>query len=175
MARSVSLQIELSSAAPGGNAAAARCVVTLHPEALATELAVTNGAPSPMALTCAVPNHLRVSTPDATYALGLLGSDYRSVEPALSEFSIIPPDYGAAAGTTTARHRWANRGLDMILSGGQGRGGGAADEPDGEEDDDYKHMTDAMCRVYSNAPREFTIIDRVKSKKLRRLGIQLTR
>ena len=161
MARRVSLQIELASAAPG-NAAAVRCVVTLHPEALATELAVTNGASSPMALTCAVPSHLRVSTPDATYALGLLGSDYRSVEPALSEFSIIPPDYGAvqqSAAGTTARHRWANRGLDMILSGGQGRG--AADEPDGEEDDDYKHMTDAMCRVYSNAPKEFTIIDRV--------------
>jgi len=179
MARRVSLQIELASAAPG-NAAAARCVVTLHPEALATELAVMNGASSPMALTCAVPSHLRVSTPDATYALGLLGSDYRSVEPALSEFSIIPPDYGAAqqsAAGTTARHRWANRGLDMILSGGQDRG--AADEPDGEEDDDYKHMTDAMCRVYSNAPKEFTIIDRVKNKNLRRLAIlwfiQLTR
>ena len=78
------------SAAPGG--AAARCVVTLHPEALATELAVTNTAPAPMALSCGVSNHLRVSTPDATYALGLQGSDYRSVEPALSEFSIIPPD-----------------------------------------------------------------------------------
>ncbi|XP_066368271.1 protein NDH-DEPENDENT CYCLIC ELECTRON FLOW 5-like [Miscanthus floridulus] len=169
-----SIEIELASAAPG-NAAAARCVVTLHPEALATELAVTNGASSPMALTCAVPSHLRVSTPDATYALGLLGSDYRSVEPALSEFSIIPPDYGAAqqsAEGTTARHRWANRGLDMILSGGQDRG--AADEPDGEEDDDYKHISDAMCRVYSNAPKEFTIIDRGRrnSVSLHRKGFE---
>ncbi|XP_066320077.1 protein NDH-DEPENDENT CYCLIC ELECTRON FLOW 5-like [Miscanthus floridulus] len=169
-----SIEIELASAAPG-NAAAARCVVTLHPEALATELAVTNGASSPMALTCAVPSHLRVSTPDATYALGLLGSDYRSVEPALSEFSVIPPDYEAvqqSAAGTTARHRWANRGLDMILSGGQGRG--AADEPDGEEDDDYKHMTDAMCRVYSNAPKEFTIIDRGRrnSVSLHRKGFE---
>lgn len=160
-----SIEVELASAAPG-NAAAARCVVTLHPEALATELTVTNNASAasspPMALTCSVPSHLRVSTPDATYALGLQGSDYRSVEPALSEFSIIPPGYGAArqaAAGTTARNRWANKGLDMILSGGQ-QDRGAADEPDGEEDDDYKHMTDAMCRVYSNAPREFTIIDR---------------
>jgi hypothetical protein len=159
------LQIELASAAPG-NAAAARCVVTLHPEALSTEIAVTNNAPAPMALSCGVSNHLRVSTPDATYALGLQGSDYRSVEPALSEFSIIPPDYRAAArqpaAAGSARHRWANRGFDMILSGG-GRDSGAADEqPDGEEDDDYKHMTDAMCRVYSHAPRDFTIIDRVR-------------
>jgi len=158
LTRRVSLQIELVSAAPGG-AAAARCVVTLHPEALATELAVTNTAPAPMALSCGVSNHLRVSTPDATYALGLQGSDYRSVEPALSEFSIIPPDYRAAA--ESARHRWANRGFDMILAGGGRDRGAADDQPDGEEDH-YKHMTDAMCRVYSHAPRDFTIIDRVR-------------
>ena len=158
LTRRVSLQIELVSAAPGG-AAAARCVVTLHPEALATELAVTNTAPAPMALSCGVSNHLRVSTPDATYALGLQGSDYRSVEPALSEFSIIPPDYRAAAGS--ARYRWANRGFDMILAGGGRDRGAADDQPDGEEDH-YKHMTDAMCRVYSHAPRDFTIIDRVR-------------
>jgi hypothetical protein len=159
------LQIELASAAPG-NAAEARCVVTLHPEALSTELAVTNGASSsaPMAVSCGVSNHLRVSTPDATYALGLQGSDYRSVEPALSEFSIIPPDYRAAAQQPAARHRWANRGFDMILSGGRDRGGAADDDqPDGEEDDDYKHLTDALCRIYSHAPREFSIIDRVRN------------
>ncbi|CAN6315267.1 unnamed protein product [Urochloa humidicola] len=86
-----SIEIELA-------AAAARCVVTLHPEALSTEIAMTNTSPSAvMALSCGVSNHLRVSTPDATYALGLQGSDYHSVEPALSEFTIIPPDYGAAA------------------------------------------------------------------------------
>ncbi|OEL28280.1 Protein NDH-DEPENDENT CYCLIC ELECTRON FLOW 5 [Dichanthelium oligosanthes] len=171
-----SIEIELVSAAPG-NAAAARCMVTLHPEALATELTVTNSAPSPMALSCGVSNHLRVSTPDATYALGLQGSDYRSVEPALSEFSIIPPGYRAAArqpaAGTTARHRWANRGFDMILSGGRDHGA-AADKPDGEEDDDYKHMTEAMCRVYSHAPREFTIIDRGRrnSVRLHRRGFE---
>ncbi|CAN6281399.1 unnamed protein product [Urochloa humidicola] len=151
-----SIEIEL--------AAAARCVVTLHPEALSTEIAMTNTSPSAvMALSCGVSNHLRVSTPDATYALGLQGSDYRSVEPALSEFTIIPPDYGAAAAgrqPVPAKRRWANRGFDMILSGGGRDRGAAEDQPDGEEDDDYKHMTDAMCRVYSHAPREFTIIDR---------------
>ncbi|CAL4919066.1 unnamed protein product [Urochloa decumbens] len=152
-----SIEIELA-------AAAARCVVTLHPEALSTEVAVTNTAPaSSMALSCGVSNHLRVSTPDATYALGLQGSDYRSVDPALSEFSIIPPDYGAAAREPVAgaaRRRWASRGFDMILSGAGRDRGAEEDRPDGEEDDDYKHMTDAMCRVYSHAPREFTIIDR---------------
>ncbi|PUZ37036.1 hypothetical protein GQ55_9G085900 [Panicum hallii var. hallii] len=172
-----SIEIELASAAPG-NAGAARCVVTLHPEALSTEIAVTNNAPAPMALSCGVSNHLRVSTPDATYALGLQGSDYRSVEPALSEFSIIPPDYRAAArqpaAAGSARHRWANRGFDMILSGGGRDSGAADDQPDGEEDDDYKHMTDAMCRVYSHAPRDFTIIDRGRrnSVRLHRRGFE---
>ncbi|RCV40905.1 hypothetical protein SETIT_9G092700v2 [Setaria italica] len=171
-----SIEVELAAAAPG-NAAAARCVVTLHPEALSTELAVTNGASSaPMALSCGVSNHLRVSTPDATYALGLQGSDYRTVEPALSEFSIIPPDYQAAARQPAARHhRWANRGFDMILSGGRDRGGAADDDqPDGEEDDDYKHLTDAVCRVYSHAPREFTIMDRGRrnSVRLHRSGFE---
>ncbi|GJN23322.1 hypothetical protein PR202_gb10960 [Eleusine coracana subsp. coracana] len=153
------LQIELAASAPG-NACEARCVVTLHAEALATEITATNGTASAVALSCGVSNHLRVSTPDATYALGLQGSDYRTVEPALSEFSIVPPDYRAAAAERKAtRHRWANRGFDMVLSGDP-RGRGAADEPDGEEDDDYKHLTEEMCRVYSQAPREFTILDR---------------
>ncbi|CAN6322612.1 unnamed protein product [Urochloa humidicola] len=170
-----SIEIELAAAAPAP--ATARCVVKLHPEALSTEVAVTNGASSPaaMAVSCGVSNHLRVSTPDAAYALGLQGSDYRSVDPALSEFSIIPPDYGAgepAAGA--ARRRWANRGFDMILSGGGAGAGAAEDQPDGEEDDDYKHMTDAMCRVYSHAPREFTIIDRGRrnSVRLHRRGFE---
>ncbi|KAK3149351.1 hypothetical protein QOZ80_3AG0216180 [Eleusine coracana subsp. coracana] len=154
-----SIQIELAASAPG-NACEARCVVTLHAEALATEITATNCAASAVALSCGVSNHLRVSTPDATYALGLQGSDYRTVEPALSEFSIVPPDYRAAAAERKAtRHRWANRGFDMVLSGDP-RGRGAADEPDGEEDDDYKHLTEEMCRVYSQAPREFTILDR---------------
>ncbi|KAJ1293610.1 hypothetical protein BS78_01G081700 [Paspalum vaginatum] len=172
-----SIEIELASAAPGNAAASARCVVTLHPEALATDVSVTNNAPapsSPMALSCVVSNHLRVSTPDATYALGLQGSEYRSVEPALSEFSIIPPDYRAAwqSSAGTARQLWASRGLDMILSGSPDRG--AAVEPDGEEDDGYKHMTDAMCRIYSHAPREFTIMDRGRrnSVRLHRRGFE---
>ncbi|WVZ60540.1 hypothetical protein U9M48_010548 [Paspalum notatum var. saurae] len=176
-----SIEIELAAAAAAaapGNASA-RCVVTLHREALATEVSVTNNAPatsSPMALSCVVSNHLRVSTPDATYALGLQGSEYRSVEPALSEFSIVPPDYRAAwqsSAGTGARQLWASRGLDMILSGSRDRGGVVA-EPDGEEDDDYKHMTDAMCRLYSHAPREFTIMDRGRrnSVRLHRRGFE---
>ncbi|CAM0876237.1 unnamed protein product [Alopecurus aequalis] len=150
-----SIEVELVSVEPPGNGTAeARCVVTLSPEALSSELTVTNAASSssPVALSGAVSNHLRVSTPDATYAVGLQGSDYRSREPMLSEFSILPPD----SARSQPLH-WA-KGLDMFLSGG----GAApvAQEPDGEEDDDNKHLTAELCRIYSHAPREFTIIDR---------------
>ncbi|KAF7067666.1 hypothetical protein CFC21_073524 [Triticum aestivum] len=160
-----SISVELVSVEPpgSGDGAEARCVVTLQPEALASEYAVTNAASSPsaVALSGAVCNHLRVSTPDATYAVGLQGSDYRGREPLLSEFSILPPDYYATA-PSSPQPRWVSKGLDMLLSGG---GGGqsaprAAPEPDGEEDDNYKHLTAELCRVYRHAPREFTVIDR---------------
>jgi hypothetical protein len=38
--------------------------------------------------------------------------------------------------------RWA-KGFNMVLSSIRGRG--TADEPNSEEDDDYKHMKDEMC------------------------------
>nr|BAJ89488.1 predicted protein [Hordeum vulgare subsp. vulgare] len=159
-----SISVELVSVEPpgSGGGAEARCVVTLQPEALASEYAVTNAASSSsaVALSGAVCNHLRASTPDATYAVGLQGSDYRGREPLLSEFSILPPDYYAAPTSSSPQPRWVSKGLDMLLSGGGGGGGRGAPEPDGEEDDNYKHLTAELCRVYRHAPREFTVIDR---------------
>ncbi|KAF0915142.1 hypothetical protein E2562_034060 [Oryza meyeriana var. granulata] len=161
-----SIEIELvASAAPEESGGVeARCVVTLHPEALATELMVRNAATAsspPVALSAAVPTHLRVSTPDATYAVGLQGSDYRTMDPTLSEFAIVPPEFmSRSSPAATFPQRWAAKGFDAVLSAGGGRHGSAAEEPDGEEDDDYKQMTAEMCRIYSHAPRQFTIIDR---------------
>uniref|UniRef100_A0A0E0KJ04 Uncharacterized protein n=1 Tax=Oryza punctata TaxID=4537 RepID=A0A0E0KJ04_ORYPU len=162
-----SIEVELASAAPpeeSSGGVEARYVVTLHPEALASEFTVRNAtSPSPVALSAAVSTHLRVSTPDATYAVGLQGSDYRAMDPALSEFAIVPPDFmsrtssSSSPSATTLAQRWATKGFDAVLSAG---GGAAAQEPDGEEDDDYKRMTAEMCRIYSHAPRQFTIIDR---------------
>uniref|UniRef100_A0ACD6A0L4 Uncharacterized protein n=1 Tax=Avena sativa TaxID=4498 RepID=A0ACD6A0L4_AVESA len=159
-----SIEVELVSVEPPGSGAAeARCVVTLRPEALASELTVTNAASSssPLALSGAVSNHLRVSTPDATYAVGLQGSDYRSREPILSEFSILPPDYNTQP---SQELNWVNKGIGMLLSGSGGNRAApvATQEPDGEEDDNYKHLTAELCRIYSQAPREFTVIDRVR-------------
>lgn len=157
-----SIEVELASAAPPeASGVEARCVVTLHPEALATEFTARNAAsPSPVALSAAVSTHLRVSTPDATYAVGLQGSDYRAIDPVLSEFAIVPPDFmSRSSSATTLARRWATKGFDAVLSGGGG-GGAGAQEADGEEDDDYKRMTEEMCRIYSHAPRQFTIIDR---------------
>jgi hypothetical protein len=140
-----SIEVELVSLEPPGSGAAeAWCMVTLRPEALASEFTVTNAASSSsaVALSGAVSNHLRVSTPDATYAVGLQGSDYRSREPLLSEFSILPPGYSTQPTTTSQQVNWVNRGLGMLLSGGGGdRAAPVAQEPDGEEDDNYKHLT----------------------------------
>uniref|UniRef100_R7W2J0 Uncharacterized protein n=1 Tax=Aegilops tauschii TaxID=37682 RepID=R7W2J0_AEGTA len=96
---------------------------------------------------------------------GSISVELVSVEPPGSgdgaEASILPPDYYATA-PSSPQPRWVSKGLDMLLSGG---GGGqsaprAAPEPDGEEDDNYKHLTAELCRVYRHAPREFTVIDR---------------
>ncbi|KAL6900882.1 hypothetical protein ACP4OV_005558 [Aristida adscensionis] len=79
------------------------CTVALHTEALPTELFVLNNAASPVELSTAVSNHLRMSTPDATYALGLQGSDYRCAEPALLAFCIVSLDPAARRTTTTSK------------------------------------------------------------------------
>jgi hypothetical protein len=82
----------------------------------------------------------------------------------LSEFSILPSD-----SAQLQKPHWSKR-IDMFLSGADAAAG--AQEPDGEEEDDYKHLTAELCRIYSHAPREFTVIDRVrKTKKSRKIEI----
>jgi hypothetical protein len=40
--------------------------------------------------------------------------------------------------------------------------------PDGEEGDNYKHLTAEMCWIYSQTPRELTVMDRVRITKTHR-------
>ncbi|KAF6154064.1 hypothetical protein GIB67_018986, partial [Kingdonia uniflora] len=54
-----------------------------------------------------------------------------------SDFSIIPPDL--------------RRGNSIKIR-----------ENEGEEEDNYAQLTDKMSRIYTSAPRKFTIIDRGK-------------
>ncbi|KAI4965260.1 hypothetical protein ZWY2020_054947 [Hordeum vulgare] len=103
--------------------------------------------------------------PTPPYAVRLQGSDYRGREPLLSEFSILPPDYYAAPSSSSSRSRAGSARLDMLLSGGGGGAGGGAGAGR-EEDDNYKHLRGAVGRVYGHAPREFTVIDRVRPEEL---------
>uniref|UniRef100_A0A0D9VZ03 Protein NDH-DEPENDENT CYCLIC ELECTRON FLOW 5 n=1 Tax=Leersia perrieri TaxID=77586 RepID=A0A0D9VZ03_9ORYZ len=150
-----SIEIEITEEIAAG--VEARCVVALHPEALATEITARNAGATAVEVSATVSTHLRVSTPDATYAVGLQGSDYRAMDPVLSEFAIVPPEFMASRSSTSSP-RWASNGFDVVLSAAAGAA--PAQEPDGEEDDDYKRLTAELCRIYSHAPRQFTIIDR---------------
>lgn len=122
----------------------AKCLVTLDQDSISSELIVANSKSSAaIEMSGSFISHLKVSTPDATYAVGLQGSNYHSKKPISSEFSIIPP----SAST--------RRGYSDSLSTPNEK------EEEGEEDDDYAHMTEKMSRIYTSAPRQFTIIDRV--------------
>jgi len=136
-----------------------KCLVTLQKDLLGSEITVTNPRPTSLQLLGYVVSHLTVSTPDATYAIGLQGSSYHNKQPMVSDFSIIPPDSRGENSLSPL----ARKGFDALFSGWEKRGQVRDEEmtEDGEEDNDYAQMTEKMCRIYTSAPREFTIMDRV--------------
>ncbi|MQM04671.1 hypothetical protein Taro_037477 [Colocasia esculenta] len=169
------IQVELESVDPEGKAEM-KYLVTLQEDLLASELTVT-----------AVITQLKVSTPDATYAVGLEGSDYRSQPPISSGVSIIPPGFSRKEPSISGSRRpWGQKALQGLLVGTHVRGlhprvsvvphqlfsgwsrgdagaqgeGEEAEGSEGEEDDNYHQLTEKMSRIYTSAPREFTIIDR---------------
>lgn len=145
--------------------------VTLQQDLLGSEVMITNLRSSDLHLMGSVVSHLSVSTPDATYAVGLQGSNYFSKPPLMSDFSIIPPDFEQKRSPHASGQPWAPTTLQGLLFSWDGnvdkdsRGKvGEADsgeESEGEEDDNYAHLTDIMSRIYTSTPRKFTVIDRV--------------
>lgn len=115
-------------------------------------------------------SHLAVSTPEATYAVGLESSNYFVKPPVFSNFSIVPPDFNNNSGSSNL---WGQTGLKQLLSGwglGSPNDGSSNitmkneqedEEIEGEEEDNYKHLTEKMSMIYTSAPRNFTIMDRV--------------
>ncbi|KAK4490651.1 hypothetical protein RD792_001342 [Penstemon davidsonii] len=143
-----SIQLQLICKEEGINVnAKVKHIITLGKDLLTSEVIVSNSSTcSSFRLTGSVLSHLAVSTPDATYAIGLQGSDYFIRPPFDGDFSIIPPDFDDKKIRT---------------------------EPlEGEEDDNYKHLTEKLSMIYTSAPRNFTIIDRGRrnSVSLRRDG-----
>lgn len=144
-------------------------IVTLQQDLLSSEVMITNLKSSNLHLMGSVVTHLTVSTPDATYAIGLQGSNYFSKPPLMSDFSIIPPDFGQKR-LPGSRQPWATTLQGLLLSwdnqvdkDSRGKIGEQDNEgeSEGEEDDNYAHLTDKMSRIYTSTPRRFTVIDRV--------------
>lgn len=156
-----SIQVELISVGPK-DMVEVKCLVTLQQDLLGSEIMVTNPRSSSLQLLGSVMSHLTVSTPDATYAIGLQGSSYHNKQPMVSDFSIILPDLRGEKSLSV--QPLAQKGFDALFSSWNKRGQMHEEEGTevGEEDDDYAQMTEKMCRVYTNAPRQFTIMDRGK-------------
>ncbi|XP_057782356.1 protein NDH-DEPENDENT CYCLIC ELECTRON FLOW 5 [Salvia miltiorrhiza] len=160
-----SIQVELRSTSEQGDVGI-KHVITLEKDSFNSQILVSNSTTSSIRLAGSAVCHLAVSTPDATYALGLQGSDYFVSPPFHGNFSIIPP-------RTTDQYPnklWPFNKLfpkreDDDING---------QVESGEEEDDYKHLTETLSRIYTSAPRSLTIMDRGRrnSVTVRRQGFK---
>ncbi|KAE9612520.1 hypothetical protein Lal_00033328 [Lupinus albus] len=160
-----SIQIELINRS-SNDTVGLKYIVTLENDALNSELEVSNSKSLPLQMTGSILNHLTVSTPEATYALGLERSNYCSIAPIESQFIISPPDSGQEEGFQKIFNssalkrlfpRWATKNQKNNEVEGSQTG---TDDMAGEEMDDYKPLREKISLVYTNAPRGFTVIDR---------------
>lgn len=141
--------------------------VTLEKDALNSELEVSNSKSLPLQMTGSILNHLTVSTPDATYAIGLERSNYCSRPPFESEFTMSPPDSGQEEGFGKLWNSSALRQLFPLWVTKNEKNNEAEGSQKGSEDmnceeiDGYKNLREKISLVYTNAPRSFTVIDRV--------------
>ncbi|KAJ6349451.1 hypothetical protein OIU77_006933 [Salix suchowensis] len=147
-----------------------RYILSLREETLSSELTVSNLKSSSIQMRGGIISHLTVSTPEATFAYGLEGSDFFNRPVFLSNFGIVPPGLSQNRGFGSGQ-MWENLGLKGFFTGWDARNQKNGDEGkdslteseemEGEENENYKNLTEAMSRIYTSAPRDFTIIDRV--------------
>ncbi|XP_028780163.1 protein NDH-DEPENDENT CYCLIC ELECTRON FLOW 5 [Neltuma alba] len=160
-----SIQVELKSRT-SEDVVELKYVVNLREDTLGSELEVTNLRSVPIQMTGSILSHLTVSTPDATYAMGLERSNYSSKPPFASEFFLSPPDFSQEGlgkiwnflAQKQLFPRWGakNQNSNEAESSQLEDDGDANDE----EMDNYKHLGEQISLVYTNAPRSFTVIDR---------------
>ncbi|CAO2822058.1 unnamed protein product [Amaranthus hypochondriacus] len=133
--------------------------ITLKPDTMISEVTVMNSRSSKLELTGSILTHLTVSTPDATYAYGLEGSNFVEKLPLMSDFSITPTNLAKRKDTSPSQSWPLSSVKDLFAK----RDVKEANEDNvGEEDENYKHLSEDMSRIYTSAPRNFTIIDRGK-------------
>ncbi|VVB00203.1 unnamed protein product [Arabis nemorensis] len=107
-------------------------IISLRGDTLTIENCVTNKGVSPIVLEgCSLVSYLTVSTPEATFAVGLEGSDLFETKRFLPRFGVVQSE-----------EEEEKSGLS------------------GEEENNYKQLNEKVSRVYTCAPRSFTIIDR---------------
>ncbi|KAL2464787.1 NDH-dependent cyclic electron flow 5 [Forsythia ovata] len=160
-----SIQVELISRNSECNVEV-RHVINLQQDVLISEILVSNASTSALRLMGSFISHLTVSTPEATYAVGLEGSDFFTRPPVLANFSIIPPDFGTRKDQVSQKF-WGHIALNKLFLKQNPVDDLKSmtrnieeEEWKGEEKDNYKHLTDKMSRIYTSAPRNFTVIDR---------------
>ncbi|WCJ43661.1 NDH-dependent cyclic electron flow 5 [Euphorbia peplus] len=165
-----SIKVELISKHPEDRVEV-RHIITLHEDTLSSEFIVRNSEFSSIQLMGSIISHLTVSTPEATYAYGLEGSNIFEMPMFLSEFSIIPPDSESGRSRHVPHRLTDDVGLRAFFPGWDPRNEKnietskdrqieSGEEIDNEETDNYKDLTDLMSTIYTCAPRDFTIIDR---------------
>uniref|UniRef100_A0A0F7CYY5 NDH-dependent cyclic electron flow 5 n=1 Tax=Melianthus villosus TaxID=377280 RepID=A0A0F7CYY5_9ROSI len=154
-----SIQIELIASDSEDNVEV-KYIISLEEDILSSELVVVNSRLASLEIMGAVVSHLTVSTPDATYAIGLEGSDFFNRHPFESNFSIVPPQLGQNKGEVGSA--WGQNVFKGLLFGTNARKENDADEVEmmGEEKDNYKQLNEEMSRIYTSAPRNVTVIDR---------------
>lgn len=158
------MQVELIST-DSGEKVEIKYIVTLKEDELSSDLVISNSRSTPVQLTGCVLSHLRVSSPEATYAIGLERSNFFSLPPFMSNFGIVPPDFGQEneSGFSQLLNKmsfWRSRNgnnADETKSDGNE----SKEEMEGEETDNYKNLREEMSRIYTIAPRNMTLIDRV--------------
>ncbi|QCD93915.1 hypothetical protein DEO72_LG5g1992 [Vigna unguiculata] len=144
--------VELASRTPDDKIGL-KYIVTLEKDTLNSELKISNRRSLPLRMTGSILSHLTLSSPEATYAIGLEGSSYCSTPLFESEFMLSPQDSGRE-GFGKAFPQWSTKSKNNGLEGSQVKN---------EEIDNYKQLSEELSLVYTEAPRSFTLIDRVRN------------
>ncbi|CAJ2637378.1 unnamed protein product [Trifolium pratense] len=151
-----SIQVELINKGPDSKIGI-KYIVTLEEDGLGSELEISNSNSLPLHMTGSILTHVTVSSPEATYAIGLERSNYYSRLPFESKFILSPLDSSEEKGFGKI---WKSS-VRQLFPGLEADGSQSDDEDmNGEEMDTYKQLKERISLVYTNAPRSFTLIDR---------------
>lgn len=163
------MQVELSSKNAKGDVEV-KHLITLGEDYLGSKIIIRNSNSEPLNLMGSIISHLTVSTPEATFAIGLEGSDYFNKPPVATDFSLLPPEFGERNNQSSGKPSGPLAFMDIFSGWGGSKNqkpvhdpkGTAEETIGGEEDENYKKLEEEMSRIYTNAPRSFTVIDRVR-------------